>query len=276
MPTLIEKLTAKQSIAEARAVAERWHGSPAVSARLTDFQGMFSKTLVVEMEDGAEWIVQLRDNEIDTTKVALARAKLGAVVPPVHRAVSSKAHFAFVAPFVRGTVWCDKDGLSTDTMASIATQIGRLLALGVLGESSAAMVDSYVLPRLQHIISRELSDDPADPLRARVEALVKQAPDTKILPLALIHEDVNSMNVSIPLSDFTCLEPDLKKYLYTGHPRRGRQYCSPHRLGGGLAPATGHKRLVHPLPVHCQPPARRLRDGVYRRDGARILARVRG
>ncbi|TBU26125.1 hypothetical protein BD311DRAFT_763172, partial [Dichomitus squalens] len=54
MPTLIEKLTVKQSLEEARTVAERWHGSPSVSARLTDFQGMFSKTIVVEMEDGSE------------------------------------------------------------------------------------------------------------------------------------------------------------------------------------------------------------------------------
>ncbi|TBU55769.1 hypothetical protein BD310DRAFT_932979 [Dichomitus squalens] len=54
MPTLIEKLSVKQSLAEARTVAERWHGSPAVSAHMTDLQGMFSKTIVVEMEDGSE------------------------------------------------------------------------------------------------------------------------------------------------------------------------------------------------------------------------------
>ncbi|KAI0076905.1 hypothetical protein K474DRAFT_1597231 [Panus rudis PR-1116 ss-1] len=80
-------------------------------------------------------------------------------------------------------------------MVSIATQIGRLLTLCALEESSAAMVDSYVVPRLQHILLRELGDEPHEPLRHRIEELVARAEDTKTLPLALIHEDVNSMNI---------------------------------------------------------------------------------
>ncbi|KAI0069766.1 hypothetical protein K474DRAFT_992134 [Panus rudis PR-1116 ss-1] len=195
MPTLIAKLSLKQSLAEARAVAEKWRGSPSLSAHLTDFQGMFSKTVVVEMEDGSEWVVQLRDNEIDTTKVALAHAKLGAVVPLTYRTAPSKAYFAFIAPFVPGTVWINKDKLSTDVMVSIATQIGRLLALCALGESSVAMIDSYVVPRLQQILSRELGDQPHEPFQHKIKQLMAQAADTKILPLALIHEDVNSMNI---------------------------------------------------------------------------------
>ncbi|TBU55770.1 hypothetical protein BD310DRAFT_908153 [Dichomitus squalens] len=74
-------------------------------------------------------------------------------------------------------------------------QIGRLLALCALGESSAAMVDTYVLPRLQYIMSRSLSDEPHESLRSRISELVSRAPATKILPLALIHEDVNAMNI---------------------------------------------------------------------------------
>lgn len=49
MPTLTSKLTKKQALSEAETVASRFNGQQAVSVRLADFQGMFSKTMVVTL-----------------------------------------------------------------------------------------------------------------------------------------------------------------------------------------------------------------------------------
>ncbi|KAH7878939.1 uncharacterized protein C8R40DRAFT_689629 [Lentinula edodes] len=185
-----------QTLAEATAIAEKYHRSKAVSTRMTEFQGMFSKTVIIKLEDESEWVVQLRDNEIDTTKVALARSKLGDVVPFVHRASPLKAHFAFIAPFVHGKVWCKKDKeLSGAERVSIATQLGGMLARCAINEDSSAMIDSYVIPRLRYILDHSFVDGTHPQLRARIEDLANQAPSTHVLPLAVIHEDVNSMNI---------------------------------------------------------------------------------
>lgn len=206
MPTLIAKLSSKQALAEAEHVASTHLGLQAVSSRLVTFQGMFSKTVVVQMDDDSQWVVQLRDNEIDTTKVVFAHAKLGDIVPLTHRAASQKAFFAFIAPFVPGEVWCNKeDDLTTAQQTSIAAEIGSLLPRTVLNEPSDATVELFIKPRLQHILSRSFEEVPHAELQEKIEKLIEALDPVKLLPLALIHEDINAMNVCrLPIHPLYC------------------------------------------------------------------------
>lgn len=108
MPTLIARLSVKQVLAEVKLVAAR-HCIPAVAdAQMCDAQGMYSRTAIVTLEDGTKAVVQLKDNEIDFTKVILANSLLGDVVPIVHPVPTEKAHFAYMSNFIPGTMWSDK------------------------------------------------------------------------------------------------------------------------------------------------------------------------
>jgi len=142
--------------------------------------------------DMVQVVVQLKDNEIDTTRTVLASSLLGDVVPICHGALT-RAQFAYVSRFIPGTVWALKeDEFSVDTNAKIARQVGSLLARCTLGLDSSAIVNRYIIPRLNRIIAKaDMSDD----LRRCVRELVSLAKHLESLPLALIHADVNSMNL---------------------------------------------------------------------------------
>ena len=203
MPTLISKLSQKQVLAEAKAVAASHCIPEVISVRMLDAQGMFSRTAVVGLEDATDVVVQLKDNEIDTTKVALAHSILGDVVPLVQAAPTTKAYFAYVTPFIPGTMWADKN--LTDTQdANVAAQIGKLLGKSYLQLDSRGIVDSFVIPRLQHILAKENIKDHG--IVTAIENLVSGAETLKVLPLALCHWDINQRNVRTILS--YCLSPN--------------------------------------------------------------------
>ena len=91
---------------------------------MCEFQGIFSKSAIVTLFDDTEviilrsnercskdiltlhrWSLQLRDNEIDTTKTrtVLANTLLGDVVPISHGTVTNAMH-AYISRFVRSSV----------------------------------------------------------------------------------------------------------------------------------------------------------------------------
>lgn len=104
-----------------------------------------------------------------------------------------------MSPFVQGEVWANKDNdLTTAQQASVAEQIGSLLAKGSLDEPSAAMVDSFVRPSLQRIADSAFDgSDDVPALQVRIGELLGELDIVKKLPLALVHEDVNAMNVLV-------------------------------------------------------------------------------
>jgi hypothetical protein len=161
-------------------------------------------TLIVTLEDGSETIVQLKDNELDLTKVALARSLLGDVVPDMHAAKSSKVYFAYVASLIPGSVWGEKK-LSLDEDVRVVTQVARLLARCSLNIKSNGIVDQYILPRLHKILEKE--DIPDDAIRMRIKKLCGVTDQLKQLPLCLCHIDVNARNVS------ACLNCDVTLFI---------------------------------------------------------------
>ena len=137
-------------------------------------------------------VVQLKDNEIDTTKTVLANTLVGDVVP-ISFAATSNATFAYVSPFIPGTVWVLRDAkLSVDENVRIASQVGSLIARCTLGIDGSGMVDRFVIPRLRHIL---LKTTMPKNIRTRIQELLGLADGLKPLPLSLCHIDVNIMNI---------------------------------------------------------------------------------
>ncbi|KAK7056455.1 hypothetical protein VNI00_003010 [Paramarasmius palmivorus] len=196
MPSPIETLSRANALEEATDIAQRFRfTSPPVSIREHEEQGLFSRTFVVTLSDNTEAIVQLKDNEIDLTKVALARSILGEIVPTLYRAKSTGVYFAYVAPFIYGTLWhlkTERRELLISQEAFVASQIAFLMRKCSLAINSSDVVDSYVVPRLQNIMGDE---DLTEDVRDRIEGLCRQTEVLKDLPLALCHIDINSRNV---------------------------------------------------------------------------------
>lgn len=151
------------------------------------------------LDTGTEVIVQLRDCDIDLSKVALARSLLGSVVPEMKLGKVDEVAFAYVASLIPGTIW-DKAQTSADEDRIICSEISRLLIRCSLGVSSAAVIDGYVVPRLRKIIEIEDFTDVPE-ARERLEELLgwDRIAELKLLPLSLCHIDVNHRNVSFSL-----------------------------------------------------------------------------
>ncbi|KAF9072202.1 hypothetical protein BDP27DRAFT_1382213 [Rhodocollybia butyracea] len=109
MPILISSLPKSQALADAKTAIESHSTAEVVSVHLAEEQGMYSRTFVAALADGSELIVQLKDNEIDLTKVSLALALLGAIVPSMHAAKCEKAHYAYVSSLIPGVIWSVKE-----------------------------------------------------------------------------------------------------------------------------------------------------------------------
>lgn len=201
-PSLIEKLSDRQVVAEAHAVAKAFCYSEPVTTRIFDHQGMFSKTALVTLEDGSEVIVQLKDNEIDTTVTALARGLLGEIVPFIFSAQTSRAHYAYVADFIKGTMWFKSD-TTLDQDVGLASQLGGILARCLINTDSSGVVDFFIVPRLKRILSKD--NIVHTQLKSKIEALLNECDVLKCLPLALCHIDINARNVNS--SEFMCPLP---------------------------------------------------------------------
>ncbi|OCB90380.1 hypothetical protein A7U60_g2390 [Sanghuangporus baumii] len=191
-PSLIARLTDKQLIAEARVVAKGYCYSIPISSRMLQDQGMFSKTTCVTLEDGTEVIIQFKDNEIDTTKVALARGFLGDIVPFTFAAKTTKAHFVYVSDLIKGIMWSDCD-CTVEQNCHIASQLGDMLLRCSVNSDSTGVVDFFVIPRLKRIVLKE--NVPHAPLREKMQELLAQCDTLKLLPLALCHIDLNARNI---------------------------------------------------------------------------------
>ncbi|TDL25803.1 hypothetical protein BD410DRAFT_784827 [Rickenella mellea] len=194
MPTPIEELSQEQALAEAQCVAAGFCEADPISAQMCDVQGMFSLSIIVTLSDDTKFVVQLRDNDVDTTMVTLAYSLLGEVVPPLHAARTSVVRAAYVAPFVPGTVW-DELNCSLDDDVKIASQIGELLGRCFLNVDSSGMVDRFIIPRLRKILAKERI--PTKELRERIEGMILSAENLKALPLGICHIDVNASNIII-------------------------------------------------------------------------------
>ncbi|EJD00267.1 uncharacterized protein FOMMEDRAFT_127752 [Fomitiporia mediterranea MF3/22] len=192
----ITKLKNKIAEKEAERIVKTLNLLPARAVCLRN-QGMFSKTVRVELKDSRIVIVQFKDNEIDVTKVALARGCLGNVVPETFAVKSTVAAFAYVSEYIDGKMWCECN-CTVEENCRIASSLAQLLLGCVFGTSPlscAGLVDNYIVPRLRRILEIELKDVTYEPLKKKIRSLLEQCNGLKALPLALIHIDLNARNI---------------------------------------------------------------------------------
>ena len=136
--------------------------------------------------------MQLKDNEIDLTRVALARGLLESIVPSTHAVKPKNVVFAYISEYIQGA---DVKNISLSEDISIASQVGSRIGHCSLGVNvtSAGVVNYHLFPRLSKILEKENIEDGA--VRKRLEALLGTVDQLQVLPLALCHIDINARNV---------------------------------------------------------------------------------
>jgi len=89
-----------------------------------------------------------------------------------------------------------KSSLSNKQQTTISRRLSGIIAGGSLGEECTRTIDLFIRPRLKRIIEHEIKYDIGN-LRARLIKLIQSLNMVDCLPLAIIHEDINAMNVII-------------------------------------------------------------------------------
>jgi hypothetical protein len=201
IPTTLSALTEESALQAAQEAATSYTSSTLVSIdRLGDHeQGAFSITFRATFENGDKVIIQLKDSSINTVDVAIARSLLGPIVPEVHSVCSKASRHAYAMNMLPG-VYCESGvgAYSFNNDVAIARELGSILAHCSFGIDSSGVVDNYIIPRLESIVTRELpteNDQSITAIRTRIKDLTSRTNNLKHLPLALCHTDLNCANV---------------------------------------------------------------------------------
>jgi len=213
MPVLLDSLGSEDALRFARVAAEDFRRSPLTSLAMLGDQGCFSVTFLAVFEDKTEVIIQLRDNKIDTALVGFARGLLGDIVPAVQAVKSCGIPHAYAMPFIRGNRWSPLIETSVEEDVAIAREFGSILAKCMISMNSDAIVENYIIPRLEKILENDLPDPL---LRIRILNLLDRAHHLKRLPLMVCHIDPNPFNVrKICLASFDLTS----SYVHAGYIR---------------------------------------------------------
>ncbi|KZV67509.1 hypothetical protein PENSPDRAFT_49547 [Peniophora sp. CONT] len=196
-----ERIPVGHALAEASAIAVRYTGQSVTGASMCASQGQYSRTVEVTLGDSSKLIVQFRDDDIDTSIVALARALVGAIVPTVNLVYTRLCRRAYVSQYAEGTLWGDRGICAVDDDKRVASEIGALVARLQLSMSSASVVEDFIIPRLQQIIRQTPFFGNQD-LAEKVRDIAARAHRLKSLPLAVCHTDINRENIILK-DDFT-------------------------------------------------------------------------
>lgn len=191
-----ERIPVGHALAEASAIAARYTGLPVSSVNMCTSQGQYSRTVEVTLHDNSRLIVQFRDDDIDTSIVALARALVGKIVPTVNLVYTRLCRRAYVSQYAEGTLWEDRGICDVEDDKRVASEVGALVARLQLPMSSISVVEDFVIPRLQQIIRQDPFYGRAD-LAEKVRDIAARAHSLKSLPLAVCHTDINRENVRV-------------------------------------------------------------------------------
>jgi hypothetical protein len=126
--------SAEEQIKRAKELATQHVGIPAETAKLTEIQGCFSKTVEVSLKDDRDIIIQFRIEPLDTEPFARARSLLGDKVPIIESIDDPKLVEAGIWPFYMTRIprktWLEYENEWSDTQhIKCAKSLGNLFVV---------------------------------------------------------------------------------------------------------------------------------------------------
>ncbi|KAI9708902.1 MAG: hypothetical protein M1828_002574 [Chrysothrix sp. TS-e1954] len=190
----------------ARDLAEKQTGIASTKASFPRIQGFFSKTVFVVFKDGSEAAVQFRYEPLDVEPFSRARRMIGDVVPLTIQLHDEEVEAADLWPIfmtkMPGEILLDQeDEWDHSAGVNMLASLGRIFAKGFVegengeGGDSRAIVTSTIIPRLQKILDSEQEE--VKPYQHKVRTLLNEVHKLDILPLQLVHFDLNALNILV-------------------------------------------------------------------------------
>ncbi|KAM5430486.1 hypothetical protein McanMca71_007198 [Microsporum canis] len=192
--------SAEKQIKRAKELATRHVGIPTETAKLTEIQGCFSRTVEVSLKDGRDIIIQFRIEPLDTEPFTRARSLLGEKVPIIEPIDDPNLVEAGIWPFymtrIPGKTWLEYENEWGDTQRiKCAKSLGSLFARCFSPGNSSDVVNDVIIPNLRKL--RALERDDVKSFLPFIDRLIEDAPALKTLPLFLGHLDLNEMNILV-------------------------------------------------------------------------------
>ncbi|KLU84909.1 hypothetical protein MAPG_03943 [Magnaporthiopsis poae ATCC 64411] len=175
--------------------------SPAVRVDRPDIDGFFSRTLLVVLKDGCEYVVRFRTEELDLDTFRTARKALGGEVVPEAGVLEDdglKVHgiHAYWVTRIPDRIWLRGDA----GRVSVCKSLGQVFSKGFLdlasflGPSSGGGGRDDPTPPRSH---PHLRPHRARSLRNAIRGLLDKLDYIKVLPLWIAHFDINEVNVQL-------------------------------------------------------------------------------
>jgi len=185
---------------KARQLASSHAGIPAIKARGAYPKGFFSRTVLVELQDGEEVVIQFRPERLDIEPFELARKVLGPVVPEIKplqdEELDREGIWAYWMTRMPGKTWLEGfRGKDPTYLVTINRSLGRILSRGFVADNSEQVVERQLRPHLNLILTSK--DDQVRRFHDTAADLLGKLDQLKMLPLFISHFDLNEVNVMI-------------------------------------------------------------------------------
>lgn len=188
-------------IQEATISASHFMQTAVVYARECAQQGMFSRTVEVQTEDGRRFVVQLRTESVNEQNAQQAHSILGDLVPVPTRVIreSTPVPYTYIMRLMPGATWLTMDlrGWEQKYHIEAAGKIGELIGRCCRGDADGApaVIDELILPRLR--LYMEWDEPAVVPHKPFIQSLLDRVNELRKLPVCFTHWDINLMNVMV-------------------------------------------------------------------------------
>ncbi|KAI0397917.1 hypothetical protein F5Y17DRAFT_412731 [Xylariaceae sp. FL0594] len=197
MPEVVNTESKQKSWAK-KLAAEHLGSSPKRRISLPPFQGSYSRTVMLQLQDGRNVVLQFRVELLNIAPFTTAKEILGPVIPDVKRLPCQELEDAGVKVYymnrLPGEIWYRGEKTAQGRI-KINKSLGRLFSKGYIADESSVAVEDVLRPRLQNLLASPLPE--LARFKGDLERLSLKLDEFAQLPLWLAHADLSESNVLV-------------------------------------------------------------------------------
>jgi hypothetical protein len=197
MPEVVN--TQAKQIKWAKQLVAEHLGSPSKRRTwLPPYQGSFSRTVLLQLQDDREVVIQFRVEPLDIDAFTTAKKVLGSFVPDVQFLQNKELEAAGVWPYsmnrLPGEVWFRAEKTAQHRI-KINKSLGRLFSNGFVADNSSEAVKSALRPRVDKLVAS--TEPKIEPFKETLKRLSEKLDELAQLPLWVAHADLIEANVLV-------------------------------------------------------------------------------
>ncbi|KAI0818283.1 hypothetical protein GGR55DRAFT_68853 [Xylaria sp. FL0064] len=194
MPGVVN--TETKQIKWAKQLVAEHLGSPSKRGTwLPPYQGSYSRTILLELQDGRNVVIQFRVEPLDIDAFTTAQKVLGSFVPDVkflpNKKLEEAGVWAYCMNRIPGEIWFRGEKTDEDRI-KINKSLGRLFSKEFIADNSSEAVKSMLRPQVDKLLAS------MEPKIQRFQETLKCLSDKLAqLPLWVAHFDLSEANVLV-------------------------------------------------------------------------------